>query len=96
MEFTTWNTGCLYSEHGQRMAATVVDGEVYFLDLDRRIDGHFEVSPCVAMPVKDSVDSHYLHNDFAPIGYSAAEHDIKDGLHAAAVGARSLTDKAVS
>ena len=36
----TWNTGRMYSKHGQRMAAVQLDhNRIYFLDLDRNIDG---------------------------------------------------------
>ena len=37
----TWNTDRQYSEHGQRMAATQVGDVVYFVDIDRGIDGMF-------------------------------------------------------
>ena len=35
----TWNTGSHYTEHGQRIAATAVEGGIVFLDIDRNIDG---------------------------------------------------------
>ena len=35
----TWNTGAHYSENGQRIAATAVEGGIVFLDIDRNIDG---------------------------------------------------------
>lgn len=41
MEFVRWNTGRKYTEHGQRMAAVLVDGYYYFSDIDRNIDGRF-------------------------------------------------------
>jgi hypothetical protein len=34
-----WNTGAHYTEHGQRIAATIVNGGIVFLDIDRGIDG---------------------------------------------------------
>lgn len=35
-----WNTGHLYTEHGQRIAAIKLpDDRVYFVDVDRNIDG---------------------------------------------------------
>lgn len=38
----TWNTGRMYSAKGQRMAAVQLDhNRIYFLDLDRHIDGCF-------------------------------------------------------
>ena len=39
MKITTWNTGAHYSENGQRIAATIVEGGIVFLDMDRGIDG---------------------------------------------------------
>ncbi len=41
-QILTWNTGRHYTEHGQRIAATMLDDgtTVYFVDIDRMIDGH--------------------------------------------------------
>ena len=39
MDIKTWNTGAHYTEHGQRIAATAVEGGIVFLDIDRNIDG---------------------------------------------------------
>lgn len=36
---TAWNTGRKYSQHGQRIAATLIDAGIVFVDLDRGIDG---------------------------------------------------------
>jgi hypothetical protein len=38
-QIAVWNTGAHYSENGQRIAATVVEGGIVFLDMDRGIDG---------------------------------------------------------
>jgi hypothetical protein len=38
-KIAVWNTGAHYSENGQRIAATIVDGGIVFLDIDRGIDG---------------------------------------------------------
>jgi hypothetical protein len=38
-KIAVWNTGAHYSENGQRIAATIVDGGIVFLDVDRGIDG---------------------------------------------------------
>ena len=37
-----WNTGRYYAAEGQRIAATMLDDgtTVYFVDIDRMIDGH--------------------------------------------------------
>ena len=39
MEIKIWNTGAYYTAHGQRIAATTVEGGIVFLDIDRGIDG---------------------------------------------------------
>lgn len=37
----SFNTKCNYTEHGQRIAATILaNGDAYFVDIDRCIDGH--------------------------------------------------------
>jgi hypothetical protein len=38
-KIASWNTGAHYTEHGQRIAATIVNGGIVFLDIDRGIDG---------------------------------------------------------
>jgi hypothetical protein len=38
-QIKVWNTGAHYTEHGQRIAATAVEGGIIFLDIDRNIDG---------------------------------------------------------
>ena len=38
-KIAVWNTGAHYTEHGQRIAATIVKGGIVFLDIDRGIDG---------------------------------------------------------
>jgi hypothetical protein len=39
-EIVAWNTGNSYTEHGQRISAMKLkDGRVYFMDVDRSIDG---------------------------------------------------------
>ena len=38
-KIAVWNTGAHYSENGQRIAATIVEGGIVFLDIDRGIDG---------------------------------------------------------
>jgi len=41
----TFNTGRLYTAEGQRIAATEVEGKIYFCDVDRMISGVITV-PC--------------------------------------------------
>ena len=43
MEIKVWNTGRRYTGHGQRIAAAQVGSGVYFVDVDRRIDGCYTV-----------------------------------------------------
>jgi hypothetical protein len=37
----TFNTGRNYSKYGQRIACKLIDGIIYFVDIDRGIDGQF-------------------------------------------------------
>ncbi len=40
MKTIKFNTGRMYSERGQRIAAALLDsGDIYFVDIDRHIDG---------------------------------------------------------
>lgn len=65
MKVITWNTGCLYTVHGQRMAAARVDGGIVFVDVDRQIDGFIRddegieraLASCMVMQA-------YLHNRY--------------------------------
>ena len=38
-KIAVWNTNAHYTEHGQRIAATIVNGGIVFFDIDRGIDG---------------------------------------------------------
>lgn len=37
----TWNTMCMYSEHGQRMAAVLHEDMICYMDFDRGLEGSF-------------------------------------------------------
>lgn len=41
MKIETWNTGRRYTNAGQRIAATRIGETIYFVDLDRNLDGMF-------------------------------------------------------
>jgi hypothetical protein len=41
----TFNTGRMYSTAGQRIAATEINGKIYFNDIDRGISGVITI-PC--------------------------------------------------
>ncbi len=43
MKIIVWNTGRQYTEHGQRIAAAQVGDTVYFVDIDRHIEGCYRV-----------------------------------------------------
>jgi hypothetical protein len=46
MKIITWNTGRLYSDKGQRIAATQLnDGRVMFVDIDRGLE-YVTAKPC--------------------------------------------------
>lgn len=67
MNIITWNTGRHYTEHGQRIAAYYdpYDKIMYFVDMDRGIDGMFETEQDL-FSVKEEVmleydNGHYKH-----------------------------------
>lgn len=62
----TWNTGRLYTRHGQRMAATFdpATGRVVFVDHDRGIQGEFLAEAPTRSTLRALVDSRYLHSDY--------------------------------
>lgn len=67
MTIITWNTGSLYTAHGQRMAAKQVGDMIYFVDADRNIDGKFEISEFskhIKKPIKDQVNAAYLNDTY--------------------------------
>jgi len=39
-----WNTGCMYTEHGQRMGAFWDGTHIHYVDVDRMITGSFRCS----------------------------------------------------
>lgn len=43
MERIQFNTGRAYTEHGQRIVALIADGHLYFNDIDRGIDGMYQI-----------------------------------------------------
>lgn len=66
---TQWNTGRLYTTHGQRMTALVLeDGSVLFKDKDRMIDGVItKARPDFAVGeggLQWFVDDAYLHGHY--------------------------------
>ena len=48
---TQWNTGCLYSTHGQRIVAQTIPGGAVFKDLDRMIDGFVSMKDEPDLPI---------------------------------------------
>jgi hypothetical protein len=65
-----WNTGCRYTQHGQRIAYAALEcGRVAFLDRDRGIDGVIaQVSGRVLRDdpraLRETVHRRYLHNEY--------------------------------
>ena len=43
-DIVCWNTGRPYTKNGQRISATLIDGVIYFSDIDRGIAGQIEPS----------------------------------------------------
>lgn len=55
-----WNTGRLYTEHGQRMGAYWDGTHIHYVDVDRMITGSFRCS---------NVDSDYLLKEYVQVVY---------------------------
>ena len=54
MHTITFNTGREYTEHGQRIAAALLDnGDIYFVDIDRGIDGTIKANGLTRQDVVD-------------------------------------------
>ena len=73
-----WNTGCLYSEHGQRIAATEIDGTIFFVDLDRMIDGQLP-APDPSLPRLDNAERTIRQR--VESFYGANKYEMCDGDH---------------
>lgn len=52
MEIKVFNTGRQYSDKGQRIAYVLIGEVVYFVDVDREIDG--EIVKSIYLPVTDA------------------------------------------
>jgi len=69
----TFNTGWKYSKSGQRIAATIHDGKVYFVDHDRGIEGVLRHAvPLMSSAIMDAYDHNrydmaYLPEVFQPL-----------------------------
>jgi hypothetical protein len=84
----TWNTGRMYSKHGQRMAAVQLDhNRIYFLDLDRNIDGCLITSnqrwdQATVMAAYD----HHLYTEGCPLDVTD-RYDLRNQMREAAEAA---------
>lgn len=93
-EPVVWNTRALYTKHGQRMAAQLVDDNtIVFIDIDRCINGYFRIEHpeflLDSSSLKARVNHAYLHNkyeNFAHLKYT----DLIEKLRDAALTAPSL------
>jgi hypothetical protein len=73
MQTIKFNTGRMYGEKGQRIAAALLDnGDIYFVDIDRGIDGTIRANGLsrddildLAIFTRSSVMSSYDSNDYA-------------------------------
>jgi len=92
----TWNTGNLYSAHGQRIAATLlIDHKIAFLDLDRGISGILNERKPAHMSLKSFTNSEYRALNYESSLYRAGQpyaeaRELEDLLNAAALTAPSL------
>ncbi|OPY01543.1 MAG: hypothetical protein A4E61_01598 [Syntrophorhabdus sp. PtaB.Bin184] len=90
MDIKVWNTGRQYTKHGQWIAAAQVGDTVYFVDIDRNIEGCYTVkSPDVALSTDErqrEVMLYYDVNNDEPIPTWTEEGKrIRDALVAAAL-----------
>jgi hypothetical protein len=97
----TWNTGNLYTAHGQRIAATrLIGGKYAFLDLDRGISGILtERDKPENLSAAAFVGSQYRAGNYTEGLYIqnrpyAEARELENLLHAAAMTAPSLKKSA--
>ena len=83
-KIAVWNTGAQYTEHGQRIAATVVEGGIVFLDMDRGIDGLIPLANTVR-DLRAQAQHGYDYGNYV----SAWEHSDTLKQLAAAINAKS-------
>ena len=84
MHIEHWNTGRQYSPAGQRRAAMQVGDRIYFVDIDRNIDGNVKASRFPGM-MRQTVMSHYDRGEYEPWSVTFAVEERK-ALKAAALG----------
>ena len=78
----TWNTGRYYTNDGQRIAATILDDgtTVYFVDVDRGIDGHILNGTLERDAIMHAYDRHSYERPLMKEGYPY-EHRYTDAIH---------------
>ena len=54
-----WNTDRPYTNNGQRISATLIDGNIYFSDIDRSIAGEIVASPFTLHQIENEIDTAY-------------------------------------
>lgn len=83
-ETVHFNTGRLYSKHGQRISATRYgDGRVTFYDHDRMVDGEFRSAWRPSEPLRQEVMIRYDQMD-----YKSSQKSREDGLYAGGPNAK--------
>lgn len=91
-----WNTGNLYTAHGQRIAATLlIDHKIAFLDLDRGISGILHERKPAHIGLKSFTNSEYRAGNYIDGLYIqnrpyAEAQELENLLHAAAMTAPSI------
>ena len=94
MKTIKFQTGRHYTEHGQRIAAALLtDGRVYFVDVDRDIDGILAANAAdildFGMFNRRDILSMYDANQ-----YGGGRHDISDDFDAGSEIARTVRELA--
>ena len=90
MEIKVWNTGRRYTGDGQRIAAAQVGSVVYFVDVDRRIEGCYKAAnpkvPLSGDELQREVMCYYDGCNYEPIPRTEDGRQIRDALENAVFG----------
>ena len=92
-QIAVWNTGAHYTEHGQRIAATIVDGVddykkpqygIVFVDHDRMIDGFIPLTPGARVrDLRQQTQHNYDYGNYSgAYNFSAVVRELRDAIFA--------------
>ena len=92
-KIAVWNTGAHYSENGQRIAATIVDGVddykkpqygIVFVDHDRMIDGFIPLTPGARVQdLRRQAQHNYDYGNYSgAYNFSAVVRELRNAIFA--------------